>query len=259
MRSKISPIIYKLIDSFNWLSFKRDCYNIFNGECQRKTIQFPHVLPIVHEYVSKQLEAGGLGGDFTAFKLIELSQTLANLKPKSIIEFGGGATTCVFALYAQENPGVEFISLDESSYFQNLTKEHLGSKLSKYVNFIQSDRQEYEFRGKRVCSYSHDKFPPLKERSWFCYVDGPSASSKDKSYKTKLPCVDVLKLLSEGVGISDILFDCRFDTVRFFLDSVEFEKFYPKLHYRAARGKSEKYFVNQNLYHSMLLTKNLSL
>ena len=95
---------------------------------REKNHSVSHVLPIVHEYVSKQLEAGGLGGDFTAFKLIELSQTLANLKPKSIMNLAVEPQPAYLLLYAQENPGVEFISLDESSYFQNLTKEHLGFK-----------------------------------------------------------------------------------------------------------------------------------
>lgn len=245
--------IHKIVDKVNWYLFRRSCLSMYMSSCVQSDKMFPVVLPYIHEYVCRQQSEGGLGGYFTAMKLLELSNYLEQHKPKQIMEFGGGSTTAVFAKYASENPGVRFISVDESQKYQDLTKERLLPEYRQYVSFVHANRIEREWRGGSVCHYDHTMFPELGEEPWMCYVDGPDTKSSNKAGPiVKLPCVDVVILAEKGTLVSDVLFDCRFASVQFAMISEEFYAHFPKLHFRAARSIEDWALIDQSVYHSFL-------
>lgn len=246
-------LIYEIIDKVNWYLFRRSCLSIYMSSCLHSDKIFPRALPSINDYVYRQQAEGGLGGYFTAMKLLELSNYLDKHKPTQVIEFGGGSTTAVFAKYASENPDVRFISVDESQYYQELTKERLLPEHRDYVSFVHANRIERTWRGSRVCHYDHTMFPKLGEGPWMCYVDGPDTKSSNKTKPfVKLPCVDVVILAEKGTLFSDIIFDCRFASVRFVMSSEEFYAHLPRLHFRAAQSIDDWALIDQNAYHSIL-------
>ena len=154
-------IAHKIITKVNWYLYQRSCLSIYMSSCLYSDKLFPRVLPSIYDYVICQQVEGGLGGYFTAMKLLELSNYLDKHRPTQVIEFGGGSTTAVFAKYASENPGVRIVSVDESKYYQDLTKERLLPEHRDCVSFVHASRIEREWRGSTVCHYDHAMIPEL--------------------------------------------------------------------------------------------------
>lgn len=242
----------KLADDLNWYLFRRFCLAMYNSSCVQANRRFAHVLPQVHAYARRQAEEGGFGGDFTAFKLMELAGFLAERQPKTIIEFGGGATTCVLAGYAANNSEVRVISVDESEHFQQLTRDRLPDQLRDMVTFVHAPRVEREWNGARVCHYDHDAMPDLGDGPLTCYVDGPNAQPDDPQVKGKLPCVDAVLLAKAGHTVTDVLFDNRFDSVAYVRRADPFAGHSAKLNYRATRSRDDWSLIDPRTYHSVL-------
>lgn len=71
---------------------------------------------IIDSYVRKYRMMGGLKSLYQHYKLFCLSRLLKDEKPGSIIEFGTGSSTIVFADYVRNNPGTHLTCVDESEH-----------------------------------------------------------------------------------------------------------------------------------------------
>lgn len=251
-RQVVSNVANKFGDHLAWYFHRRTCLGVYYSACvsaQKILIRkYPEVARVAHQ----QQEEGGLGGDFSSFKLLELANYLWDKKPQTVIEFGGGSTTAVFALYAKQCSGVKIISVDESAHYQELTRKRLDPDSESAVMFCRADRVERDLIGKRVCHYDPDAIPELINCGpVMCYVDGPDSVSTISHKKIKIPCVDIVLLAEVGVNVSQVLFDCRFPSVTFARHAESFDAHTFSLHFRAAQGPQDWAEIDPYRYHSV--------
>lgn len=171
----------------------------------------------------------------THFKLIELWCELLRERPRTILEIGCGATTCVFAMYAKEY-GATVHSTEDKEEYLTKCRNKLGD-LNEFVSI------------KHVPLYSESEishFPPGatytingKAPDWL-YIDGPAC-------KPDQVCADAQNLVAGGTLPKTILFDFRFTSVVDFVD--RFNDLY-SVDIGCAASKLE--WFHQHYHHSVM-------
>lgn len=170
---------------------------IFQQECGK----LRHVWPELFELIVKTNRADIL------YKNLELMYILDKKKPKSIIEFGSGYTTCVFARYAKAT-GARFISIEESEAYKQETERQLkslGLDANIMICPVVKDSKE--------CSYS---IIPVKEYD-FAYVDGPANNGTADSEGL----IRANGRMLADSKVKDIVYDMGAPSVRNFLETVK--------------------------------------
>lgn len=99
----------------------------------------------------------------------ELDGRINKLKPKSIIEFGSGTSTLIFARYAKET-GARVVSLEAEESYLAKTKEMLGD-LAEYVELVHAPL----IGSPAVYDYE------LKHKVDFALIDGPPEGTGGRS------------------------------------------------------------------------------
>lgn len=171
--------------------------NLFHLACRDAHEDLAGVLPEVAEYVAAQAK-NGLWHPCYAFKLLELHRTLEQVRPKSILEIGCGATTSVFARYAKES-GATVVSVDGEPKYIDQCRERLG-ELADYVTFKHWPASETG-----ECLWCLQSTPSVD----LLYVDGP-ANPNGRI------CADAALLVECGSLPGLVLFDYRIETARDF-------------------------------------------
>ena len=121
------------------------------------------------------------------YKLVDLDRLLRKHKPRTILEIGSGATTAVFANYAEET-GARFISVDESEVWSGHTRSLLDSLgLGGIVEFrilpkrIDPGKMEARYEGLPAEAFD------------FVLIDGPALEQDGVKYYLAV-CADIFDL-----------------------------------------------------------------
>ena len=173
-----------------------------------------------------------LEGDFISFKLFELNRYLYKFKPEVVIEFGAGYSTIVINEYIKKNPRAQAYSIDESQHYLNIVKRMVSNKRMTLIRAPKIKSIKYT---NNIVFYSKkylNKINITKKQKMLIYVDGPSTEIIQK-YPTlkKSVCIDALHFLESKYNIHAILFDCRFDSVKFFKENNFMRPFKSNLHF----------------------------
>lgn len=129
-------------------------------------------------YVENFRSSGGLSHQFQAYKLWSLSKLLEKHKPKSILEFGSGSSTLVFAEYAKKN-NAKVLSIDESEKWAANTLKLIGDQNPKCVDVVARPRNFLPEKKPKEIKYDVE----IKENFDFVLVDGPSLSVDGTKHK----------------------------------------------------------------------------
>ena len=177
-----------------------------------------------------------LEGDFISFKLFDLNRYLYKFKPEVVIEFGAGYSSIVINEYIKKNPRAKAYSIVESQYYLNIVKRMVSNKRMTLIRApkIKSikDTNNIVFYSKKYLN----KINITKKQKMLIYVDGPSTEIIQK-YPTlkKSVCIDALHFIKSKHNLQAILFDCRFDSVKFFKENNFMRPFKSNLHFGAIK------------------------
>lgn len=161
------------------------------------------MLPRVWEYCEKHKAAGRTWRAFYPYKLLELWWILQTYKPQSIVEYGSGCTTAVFAEYAVSS-GADLTTVDESHEWQGQVLSELDAEHRGRVEFITAPT---EWIGASAVSYKNSG-PRLS--CDFIYVDGPANRKSDH----EAICLDAQPAFF-GSNLKTAVFDIRRRTVEY--------------------------------------------
>jgi hypothetical protein len=218
--------------------------------CQRGREQLPGLYPRVAAFLDEQRRSGGLYHEFSELKLLELAEILDEVRPRTIVELGGGCTTAVLAEYAFRDPSVFVLSVDESEIWQAHTRARLAPEVRERIWFVVARRIVEDREGTEVCRYSLEDLEILIGRGCeFLYVDGPVNDSPSRSGEL-MPCVDAVNLLASGHRPKAIAFDYRLSSVRYLAGTPYAAQYAAVLHHDCFR-ESELWNVQAPRHHSV--------
>lgn len=158
------------------------------------------------------------------FKVIQFSKIVWGLKPKIIYEFGGGASTALFADLLHQNflnHGIhgEIHSFEQSPDFFKRISESLPNELKPYVHIHLCPVIYENMGGYRTISYNLPALPnkPID----FAYIDGPAPVLGSKiDYKYPIFSGDIVRLTKQGIFIPTAVNDGRWFNLQFFRNLV---------------------------------------
>ncbi|HEY4313720.1 MAG TPA: hypothetical protein VGN12_30030 [Pirellulales bacterium] len=171
--------------------------------------------PDVQEYMKLRLSRGAADHTFLAWKLLELIYQLERIRPQSIVEFGSGITTYIFARYAARH-NASIVTVDETPEWQQVVRSELPDQLRKLVQWEQRKSCSEVQESGQVVFYEQGYSASLPKTIDLAYVDGPTCL--DIGGK-KTPCIDVPKLLASGHVVRNVLYDYRLDSADYLLDA----------------------------------------
>jgi hypothetical protein len=142
-------------------------------------------------------------------ELYGLYRLVKKRKPAVLVELGGGYSTFAFAqachdLAAKQGHRVQFYSVDQSDYWQQVVKERMPPKLSPFVNFYRATPRLIEIHGTVVSAF--DSLPAKYVN--LIFVDGGTVPGNRIG-------VDALQLEKSAPADYAILVDGRKETVVF--------------------------------------------
>lgn len=161
--------------------------------------------------------SGGFKYDLQGYKLFSLSHLLQQEKPKSIIEFGTGITTAVFADYVRETDGASLTSVDESEQWLDNSKKLAG---------ISDDDTRFEFlSAERKVNLRTDpisiKYGFNSDRHFdFVFIDGPSMTVDGIKRKDAINS-DIFGILEKTPLPNTVVISIRKATVEEFINRAE--------------------------------------
>lgn len=193
----------------------------------------PSVLPELSSILQDQKKSGDLHWPSTSYKLLELYRYCLRHRPRTIIELGSGLSTAVFLAYAREEPEVRLLTVDECAPYQERLLDRVGFRPGPTRQRLNLEREWTESSEISGCRYDSALCSGVREFLGgggpdLLYVDGPS-NIRDG---VRLPCLDALALLNAGLPPRQILFDCRYESVRVFLQSPHAVFYDAQLHWK---------------------------
>ncbi|OGW53575.1 MAG: hypothetical protein A2Y81_05860 [Nitrospirae bacterium RBG_13_43_8] len=158
-----------------------------------------------YRIISEIRKGNALFGSY--YKYVHLHKLLAGLQPNSILEFGSGSTTGIFAVYARKfNARVRTVE-DNPSWMEN-TRGALGD-LAAQVDFVLSPVAE-ELGNPNRCFY---RYTPA-ELFDFVYVDGPPLVINGQSDRSAVNW-NIVEMIGRGFGPRTIVIDMRLATAEY--------------------------------------------
>lgn len=161
-------ITQKIINKTSYMAFvaRRCVAHAFSRYSNSSNYQ------IIDSYVRKYRAMGGLKSRYQHYKLFCLSRLLKNEKPGSIIEFGTGSSTTVFADYVRNNPGAHLTCVDESEQWLEDSRKIAGiSDSDDRFRMIAADRLFLNDDELKQIKYDVD----FEEEFDCVFIDGPDA------------------------------------------------------------------------------------
>jgi hypothetical protein len=158
--------------------------------------------------------------------LNNLINLISKIKPKTVIEFGGGYSTLIIAFALNKihkNKNYEFVTLDQDKKFLKITKGLINQKFKKKIIFIHRKLSVKKFKKKLVSYFSNI---PVKNYD-FVYED------RYDHKKTKI-AGDIMFLIRKNKRYFSFCVDGMTDTVNFL-----------KIHLRS------KYKISNGFFHGV--------
>ncbi len=169
-------------------------YEIYKKEKSIKSAHHNHRKQFLDDYkdIDNIIEGfragGGLKHDFQSYKLWELKKYLRLNSPESILEFGSGSSSSIFAKYSFQNK-VPYTSYDESKHWIDNTKNILNNNLNDNIRFVHADRTFNFDEEITTVNYNID----IDGFFDFVLIDGPSLRINNIRRKDAVNA-DILKL-----------------------------------------------------------------
>lgn len=187
-----------------------------------------------------------------AMRLLELCRLVAQYRPESVLELGGGTTTEVFAGRIRPNGDGQprVVSMEEAGHWENITRQIVSPDHQSRVTFCRRPRVVESWQGQKVARYdmNYDTYFDL------AYVDGPSGlDPDDHTPGHKLPLVDVLCLIRAGLPPRLILVDSKRHSIAFYRDWGIEKRYRMKLRTQFVSGLRR--FVPTYLHHTIFERK----
>ena len=212
--------------------------------------------PEVVLYQLKLRKKGGLSGGYQFLRLYEIRKYIKFYQPKSVIEFGSGASSLLFAKH------VDLVSVEESQEWLNKYKSDLDQTL-----FIRKFLKQKTIQSLYLCPRV-ESIDELQEKvsSYllsetirnhvfdFAYIDGPTSWEQDKNLiglikdpYNYIPNTSILELNSLPTVI---LIDGRRATISYLVRSNKF------LNYQIILKGVYQKKSQVNPYHTILTKEN---
>jgi len=158
-----------------------------------------------YKIISEIRKGNALFGSY--YKYVHLHKLLADFKPNSILEFGSGSTTGIFAVYARNlNARVRTVE-DNPTWLEN-TRKALGD-LGDRVDFVLS-RAVGEPGNPNRCFYRYK----ATEVFDFVYVDGPPLVIDGQNDGSAVNW-NIVEMIHHGFGPRTIVIDTRLATAEY--------------------------------------------
>lgn len=155
---------------------------------------------------------GTLFHSFQEYKLYELNEILHKENPKSILEFGSGTTTCIFAYYVKKT-GANLTSVDESRKWLEHTKkivtEIIGERAVN-IQYIYAKKIWDGLTNPKRAFYDYN----FNSKYDLIYIDGPSLRINNVRDK-KVINSNIVEMIRKGYTPKIIVVDGRYATTRY--------------------------------------------
>lgn len=216
-------------------------------------LRFPEIVSVQRKARSN----GGLSGRYQWVRLYEIQWIMRKFNINSVIEFGSGASTAMFARILKDNS--KLFSIEESEFWLKRTKGSLSHQFNGYITFLRRDRliatkdkestTRYDLESKIYSNYFD-----------LCYVDGPTAKpliddTADLNIldpRKKMPNIDVELFWENHIYPRILVIDGRGATIRRLIQKgKEFYDVYLASFYEPPNSHSF-YFM----YHTLFVRKN---
>ncbi len=255
--------VYEIIKKIKFLILSRNPKALFvnNIELWYATYMLLKNHPDIIKVQLKMRRGSNLSGSYQFERLNEIDQLFHKFNPLSILEYGSGTSSAMFAKLAGDK--IYFQTTDELKWWLEKIFVSLPNSLKLKVNAILAKTKVDEVDSELVISYdtAHDKYFD------FIYVDGPYNAgpeilSSERLTKVKdplgqhLPNYDVELFWENGIYPKFILIDGRRSTVRrLILKGIKYYRIYLKSAYNLPLKKEKE--ANYYLYHTILIRKDV--
>lgn len=163
--------------------------------------QYPETYRIIREIIQGNALYGG------SYKYVHLHRLLAAFKPRTILEFGSGSSTGVFAVYARKS-GARVCTTEDNLVWQENTKRALGELVIHVEFLLTSSVGEKGFPNRCYYVFKTDKIFDL------VYVDGPPLIINGQADGSAVNW-NIVDMIYKGLGPQYIIIDGRISTVRY--------------------------------------------
>jgi hypothetical protein len=140
--------------------------------------------------------------------LLNIYESVRKKKPRTVIEFGSGCSTLMFARALADNGFGHLYSIDASQPFLQRTRSYMPEDLVPYVSLSYSEIELGEMNGKSVMW--HRSVPEVAAD--FVYLDGPDYHDFSVIIETQ---ADGILLEPKATQHYTILIDGRWQTFEF--------------------------------------------
>jgi hypothetical protein len=140
--------------------------------------------------------------------LLNIYESVRKKKPRTVIEFGSGCSTVMFARALADNGFGHLYSIDASQPFLQRTRSYMPEDLVPYVSLSYSEIELGEMNGKSVMW--HRSVPEVAAD--FVYLDGPDYHDFSVTIETQ---ADGILLEPKATQHYTILIDGRWQTFEF--------------------------------------------
>jgi len=187
--------------------------------------------PDVYEFTQARLANGSDNHTFLSWKLLELLWLLDDISPTSIVEFGSGITTFIFARYAAAS-GASFLTVDQTPAWQEQIRSELPDDLRRCVTWQSCPPCVHLLDGKKSVCYEKAFLENVPTVVDLAYVDGPICHGDTE------PCTDVVRMIEAGRTVRHVLFDYRIASAAYLLDCPMGARYGAELNYRLQRSRT---------------------
>ncbi len=248
--------------------FKRIKYYIISGNIEAFLVKNLELWYAQHSLMKKhkdivrvqlKMRIGSiLIGDYQFERLHEIEKLIKMFQPISILEYGSGTSSAMFAKLAGNE--IYFQTTDEMKQWVDRLFASLPDDLKPIINAVITKTKVDKVDSELVISYdtTHDRYFD------FVYVDGPynyapkilPPESLFESKELHLPNYDLELLWEKGIYPKFIVIDGRRSTVRrLILKGAKHYRIYLKSRYCQYLNKDND--VNYYLYHTILIRKDV--
>jgi hypothetical protein len=204
----ITSIIKAVIRKINHVYGNLVLFLVHKIHKTKNKADYDQIMQVLKRYRSRD---DALANPYQEYKLYELNEVVNKFKPRSILEFGSGGSTCIFAQYVKGN-NARLTSVDESEEWLEHTRSIVAETAddNSKICFIHADKVADCSSDPKSTSYDYNF-----AGQWdLVYVDGPSLRINNIRDKQVINH-DIIRMILAGYRPQVILVDARQATVKY--------------------------------------------